>query len=726
MTIIHASAFAADEPIELKYDSFKDTNWVLNGEATQLNGGPNDGSIQLTTSQPYVSGSTFYKNPLQLESNQSFSAYFTMKITNAGNGGADGIVFVLAQKTNVVGKDGGGIGYLDLTNSIGVEFDSWLNPSAFGDPDGNHIAVDVNGDLNKPLVVTSAGALEKQGIVLDDGKTKHVWIEYNGDTKKMEVRISTTAVRPVEANVKASNLNLATMFPTGPVYLGFTSATGGAYANHYISKLYFDHTFRPAGIDLTKTYIQNHKPEIAPKSYTIDEDAGPVVDVLKGTDVDGNTLTYKILEQPAHGKLEPNEVTGAFSYAPDKNYSGADSFQVVANDGIVYSLPATYTIKINPVNDAPEGQPLTLLSELGVPVNAMIQATDVENDELQYLLQSFPQKGSIAVDSKTGSLRYVPNAGSTGSDLFTVVVNDGKETSKPIEIKVFITALPQAQNQQSTIDQGKTLEGQLTGTTTRENASVLKYVLTKAPLNGTVELFENGFYKYVPNPGFIGTDRFEFAVDDGKKLSNPAVVEIQINPVLIKPIPVKIAHTLYLYGYPDKTFKPERALTRGELAAAVVRISGVKAPITSKALVFTDMKNNNWLVGYADIAVRTNFLSAVSKGKFGPDQKVSRNDVRFILSKLIAKFLVTSANVQSAKREVSWLGEPDTQIKTTVTRRELALLMNRLFGRGPLQEYSGQTWKDMNPQSVNFTDIMEATVNHQATKDQGKETYLAN
>ena len=50
------------------------------------------------------------------------------------------------------------------------------------------------------------------------------------------------------------------------------------------------------------------------------------------TDVDGDALTAVLVTGPAHGTLTLN-ADGSFTYTPDANYNGADSFTYSANDG---------------------------------------------------------------------------------------------------------------------------------------------------------------------------------------------------------------------------------------------------------------------------------------------------------------------------------------------------------------------------------------------------------
>lgn len=44
---------------------------------------------------------------------------------------------------------------------------------------------------------------------------------------------------------------------------------------------------------------------------------------------------------------------GSFSYVPNANINGSDSFTFRVYDGSVYSLPATASITITSVDDAP-------------------------------------------------------------------------------------------------------------------------------------------------------------------------------------------------------------------------------------------------------------------------------------------------------------------------------------------------------------------------------------
>jgi hypothetical protein len=73
----------------------------------------------------------------------------------------------------------------------------------------------------------------------------------------------------------------------------------------------------------------------------------PVEITLTGSDIEGDGLTFSVVEGPLNGTL-----SGDLIYTPDADYNGADSFTFSASDGSL-SDTATVSISVSPVNDAP-------------------------------------------------------------------------------------------------------------------------------------------------------------------------------------------------------------------------------------------------------------------------------------------------------------------------------------------------------------------------------------
>ena len=85
-------------------------------------------------------------------------------------------------------------------------------------------------------------------------------------------------------------------------------------------------------------------------TVTTDEDTSASV-TLSATDIDDDSLSYRIVVPPQHGTLSGAE--SELTYTPEANWSGSDAFTYVANDGTVDSNEATVSIAVNTINDPP-------------------------------------------------------------------------------------------------------------------------------------------------------------------------------------------------------------------------------------------------------------------------------------------------------------------------------------------------------------------------------------
>jgi VCBS repeat-containing protein len=106
---------------------------------------------------------------------------------------------------------------------------------------------------------------------------------------------------------------------------------------------------------LLNTTVTNRAPAATDDAYTTAEDtplsvAAPGV-LGNDSDPDGDGLTAVLVSRPAHGTLTLN-ANGSFSYAPDADYNGPDSFTYKANDGRLESNTATVTLTVTAFNSA--------------------------------------------------------------------------------------------------------------------------------------------------------------------------------------------------------------------------------------------------------------------------------------------------------------------------------------------------------------------------------------
>lgn len=224
-----AASMPAHAALVIDYPDFSDTTGLtINGNAARV------GNVLRVTRDTFSqAGSAFSTNTVALTSGASFSTYFQFRFTNPGGAcdgfgcGADGIVFTVQTVSNNVGGGGGGIGFAGIPNSVGVEFDNWFNGGI--DINSNHVGIDLNGSVNS---VASANIAEAD---LNDGLVWNAWVDYdstaNGGLGQIEVRLSHAASRPAAA-LLSYTVNLASILGSTNAYVGFTSGTGAAFANH--------------------------------------------------------------------------------------------------------------------------------------------------------------------------------------------------------------------------------------------------------------------------------------------------------------------------------------------------------------------------------------------------------------------------------------------------------------------------------------------------------------
>lgn len=109
----------------------------LGGAATILN----DECIRLTPDIPYVSGSAWFENAIDL--NNPFELVVCLVLGEKDEEGADGIGFVFHPRM-ATGYRGEGMGFSGLRPSLGIEFDTYRNYH-LGDPAADHVALMPNG-----------------------------------------------------------------------------------------------------------------------------------------------------------------------------------------------------------------------------------------------------------------------------------------------------------------------------------------------------------------------------------------------------------------------------------------------------------------------------------------------------------------------------------------------------------------------------------------------------
>ena len=145
-----------------------------------------------------------------------------------------------------------------------------------------------------------------------------------------------------------------------------------------------DGTSTTSALALVHLTVTNDIPVAQDGSASGNEDT-PIGGTLVATDLDNPTLTYALGAQAANGTVVVN-TDGTYTYTPNPDFNGSDSFTFTANDGSVASNTATVTLTVNPVNDAPVAQNGSASGSEDTPINGTLVATDVEGQTLTYTL----------------------------------------------------------------------------------------------------------------------------------------------------------------------------------------------------------------------------------------------------------------------------------------------------------------------------------------------------
>ncbi|MEJ2706816.1 MAG: Ig-like domain-containing protein [Anaerolineales bacterium] len=292
----------------------------------------------------------------------------------------------------------------------------------------------------------------------------------------------------------------------------------------------------------------NTAPLAADDTYTTDEDtlltvAAPGV-LGNDTDAENDPLTTVLNTGPGNGTLTLN-ADGSFSYTPNPDFNGSDSFTYHANDGLVDSNLATVSITVTPVNDPPKANvngPYTGTVGIAVQFDGSA-SSDVDGTIVSY-----------DWDFGDGTSGTGPNPTHTYAEtgtytvVLTVTDDGGAADSGTTSANIQSTPnqAPVAGDDAYATDEDTILTvaapGVL-GNDTDADGDSLTAALVSDVSNGTLSLNADGSFTYAPNADFNGADGFTYTADDGRVASNIATVSITINAINDPPVAVDDAYT---------------------------------------------------------------------------------------------------------------------------------------------------------------------------------------
>ncbi len=182
--------------------------------------------------------------------------------------------------------------------------------------------------------------------------------------------------------------------------------------------------------------------------------------------------------------------------------------------------------------------------------NVLSNDIDFDFDSLSLISVENGAHGISSIDDKTGILSYSPDSDYTGTDEFSYIVSDTTGNQTTGYVKIIIANATANQPPNAIADSITTTQNTLItlnvllNDTDPDNDSLVLQSTSDAK-NGTVTL-ENtiGIVSYLPDPGFLGTDRFNYVVSDNNGGSDQSTVTVTVNSGISNQAPVVTVDTM--------------------------------------------------------------------------------------------------------------------------------------------------------------------------------------
>ena len=172
--------------------------------------------------------------------------------------------------------------------------------------------------------------------------------------------------------------------------------------------------------------VNDRAPTANNGSVTTSADAAQTGTVLASISYTGQTFTYSIVSQPAHGSVVlNNNMTGFFTYAPATGYAGTDSFTFKATDAYgTASNPGTESETVNDIAPTISGTTAFTMTHNTSHNGSFTSTPKYSGQVLTFGVVIAPSHGTLTLNAGNGTYTYKPTTNFRGTDTFSVNVKD--------------------------------------------------------------------------------------------------------------------------------------------------------------------------------------------------------------------------------------------------------------------------------------------------------------
>jgi gliding motility-associated-like protein len=286
---------------------------------------------------------------------------------------------------------------------------------------------------------------------------------------------------------------------------------------------------------------------------------------------------------------------------PDNPTLQTRTITFTLNDGFGnVSTPAIVTLNVPGSNRSPIGVDKSYMVgidlPLVVPANRGLLSTeaDPEGAALNFSITQNPLHGTIT-PAADGQFSYLPGSGFTGLDSITYNVCDGSGACTSLKALFFVagsgTNLPpdavddrfyMARDEVLYINKSWSIL--LSDSDPNSGSARIFYAATlvSGPANGTLKLYADGSFRYVPNAGFMGTDQFVYSNCDRQGGCDQATIRIDVSG---NTHPLAM-HDRMIFAGPVKI---DNVLTNdGDAEGDALTASLITAPVNGTVVLYAD------------------------------------------------------------------------------------------------------------------------------------------
>ncbi len=193
-------------------------------------------------------------------------------------------------------------------------------------------------------------------------------------------------------------------------------------------------------------------------------------------------------------------------------------------------------------------------------------------------------------------------------------------------------------------------------------------------------------------------------------------------------------HHGYIQGYPDGEVKPNKNVSREEVAALLYRLlkEDVRESLRNNENYFSDVEESRWSHSEIATMVKGGYIKGYDDGTFRPGQFITRAEFATLITRFIDPDMLPAADSTFSDISGHWAeeyiikavdymlitGYTDGTFKPDkyITRAEAVTILNRILvryvGKEGLHE-DAKHWPDNNESDWYYYNILEATNSHE-------------